>query len=114
LSLTTLTLNTKIFGTGQPNGVNTSTVTLYGADTVIFESGSADVSAINQTPGIYGVRGQQVTLIFNTAITVFNGANLKLAGGANFVSTANDTLTLIYNGSGSTAGIWTEVARSVN
>lgn len=114
LSLTTLTLNTKIFGTGQPNGVNTSTVTLYGADTVIFESGSADVSGINQTPGINGVRGQQVTLIFNTAITVFNGANLKLAGGANFVSTANDTLTLVYNGSGSTAGIWTEVARSVN
>lgn len=114
LTLSPLTLNAKIFGTGQPNGVNSSTITLYGADTVIFEAGSVDVTAIVQQAGISGVRGQQVTFIFNTAITVFNGTNLKLAGATNFVSTANDTLTLVYNGSGTVAGVWTEVARSVN
>jgi len=114
LSLSTLTLNSKIFGTGQPNGVNSATITLAGADTVIFESGSINVSAIVQKTGIAGVRGQQVTFIFNTAITIVNGANLKLAGGVDFVSTTNDTLTLVYNGSGSSAGIWTEVSRSVN
>lgn len=48
-----------------------------------------------------------VTLVFDDALTVTNGSNLRLA--SNFVTTANDTLTLACNGTN-----WFEVTRSVN
>jgi hypothetical protein len=55
-----------------------------------------------------GKTGQEITLLFtdsNTTIT--DGANIKLS--AAFVSTADDTMKLIYNGTA-----WFEVSRSVN
>lgn len=51
--------------------------------------------------------GRVITLIFTSALTVTDGGNLVLAG--NFVTTADDTLTLIGDGTN-----WNEVARSVN
>lgn len=54
--------------------------------------------------------GQQITLIFkdgNTTIT--DGANLHLAGGADFVGSADDVLVLLWDGTH-----WYEVSRSVN
>lgn len=55
------------------------------------------------------VTGQILTLLFNDANTTVTRNNAYLSGGANFTSTANDTLTLIQNG-----GLWYEVSRSVN
>jgi hypothetical protein len=48
-----------------------------------------------------------VTLIFAGALTVTDGSNLRLNG--NFVTTADDTLTLISDGTN-----WIEMARSTN
>jgi hypothetical protein len=45
--------------------------------------------------------------VFAGALTVTDGSNLNLAG--NFVTTANDTLTLMCDGVN-----WNEVSRSVN
>lgn len=56
--------------------------------------------------------GQEITLLFrdgNTTIT--NGATIKLAGGVNFVATANDTLKLKYS---ATSGAWFQTGGSVN
>jgi hypothetical protein len=54
--------------------------------------------------------GQTITLIFADAnTTIVDGANLHLSGGANFVSSADDVLVLVYDGTS-----WYEVSRSVN
>lgn len=108
-----LLLNAKIFGTGQPNGVNGAQIELNGARTLVFESGSVTFSDIVQSGGIRGMLGQVVTLIFRTAVTVQNGANIKLDGGVDFSATANDTLVLVFNGSGVGGGSWLEVSRKV-
>lgn len=51
--------------------------------------------------------GRQVTLKFAGILTFTDGSNLKLA--TNFVTTADDTITLVCDGTN-----WFEVARSVN
>lgn len=51
--------------------------------------------------------GAVITLIFDGALTFTDGSNLKLAG--NFVTTADDTITLTYDGTN-----WYEICRSVN
>ena len=70
----------------------------------VFEvTGTTSFGTINS-----GWRGRRVTLIFTGALTMFDGgANMKLAG--NFVTTADDTITLVHNGVA-----WYEVSRSVN
>lgn len=52
-------------------------------------------------------RGRRITLTFAAALTVTDGSNLVLAG--NFVTTADDTLSLIGDGT-----FWYETSRSVN
>jgi hypothetical protein len=54
-----------------------------------------------------GVAGQRVTLIFRGTPTFTDGGNLKLS--ANLVATADDTITLVSDGTA-----WYETARSVN
>ena len=56
-----------------------------------------------------GWAGQEVTLTFQVPLTVTNGANLKLAGGANFIATADDVLKLMCDGT-----TWRESGRSIN
>ena len=54
--------------------------------------------------------GQQITLIFKDGnTTIVDGANLHLAGAANFVGSADDILVLAWDGTH-----WYEVSRSVN
>jgi hypothetical protein len=48
-----------------------------------------------------------VALQFSGALTFTDGSNLKLAG--NFVTTADDTITLVSDGTN-----WNEMARAVN
>jgi len=60
--------------------------------------------------------GKRITIIFadgNT--TLVAGATMKLAGGVNFVGTANDSITLRYIFDTSVGELgWVEIARSVN
>ena len=51
--------------------------------------------------------GREITLIFAGALTLTDGSNLKLAG--NFVTTADDTITLVGDGTN-----WYEKSRSAN
>jgi hypothetical protein len=57
-----------------------------------------------------GQEDQIVILLFTDAnTTLVDGATLQLAGGANFVGSANDILTITLIG-----GVWYEIGRSVN
>jgi len=50
------------------------------------------------------------TCRFTAGRTVVDSAIIQLAGGANFVATADDTLTLVYGAD----NVFREVSRSVN
>lgn len=71
---------------------------------VFHVTGTTTITSITSTNFQSGVT---ITLIFDGILTVTDGGNLKLAG--NFVTTADDTLTLAYDGTN-----WYEVCRSVN
>lgn len=74
----------------------------------IANSGAVAITALDD-----GSPGQVVTLTFadtNTTIK-FSTGNIYLAGGADFVSTAHDTLTLMYS---LDYAHWVETGRSVN
>jgi hypothetical protein len=66
-------------------------------------------SATTITNFTNGGPNQILVLKFNDSNTTIDRSNAYLSGGVNFVSTANDTLTLIQVG-----GFWYEVCRSVN
>jgi hypothetical protein len=55
--------------------------------------------------------GQEITLRFGDSNTTITNANAALAGGVSFVSSSNDTLTLVYRASGT---VWFEKCRSIN
>lgn len=70
----------------------------------------ANTGATSITAFVDGQVGQEIVILFTTAnTTIVDGANLHLSGGANFVSTADDVLVLIFDGTS-----WYEVSRSVN
>jgi hypothetical protein len=56
-----------------------------------------------------GKPGQAITVIVDANTTIQSNANIKLAGAVNFVGTADDTISLLYDGT-----TWREMARSVN
>jgi len=71
----------------------------------VANTGGTTITAFDK-----GRVGQVITLIFADAnTTVADGANLHLAGGVNFSSTADDVLVLVFDGTS-----WYEVSRSVN
>jgi len=81
------------------------------AATVTLPAGGSDFITITGTTTITSITaswiGRRVTLHFSGALTVTDGSNLLLAG--NFVTTADDTLSLVCTGTN-----WVEVSRSVN
>lgn len=81
-----------------------ATVTLPYGPSLATITGTTNITTINA-----GAQwaGKTITLAFAGVLTVVDGNNLKLAG--NFVTTADDTLTLACDGNN-----WFEVARSVN
>lgn len=70
---------------------------------VVVISGTTGITSITAT----GHSGAVVVLVFQGALTVTDGSNLKLA--SSFTTTADDTLTLACDGTN-----WYETARSVN
>ena len=71
---------------------------------VFHVTGTTDITSITATNLQSGV---VITLIFDGILTFTDGNNLKLAG--NFVTSADDTITLAYDGTN-----FYEVSRSVN
>jgi hypothetical protein len=86
-----------------PTVASAATITIPSGVNVVTVTGTTNITAINTTSSTR----KTVTLIFAGVLTVTDGSNLKLAG--NFVTTADDTLTLYCDGTN-----WFEVARSVN
>lgn len=80
-----------------------ATITIPIGQRVATISGTTGITSITAT----GHSGAVVTLIFQGALTVTDGSNLRLAG--NFTTTADDTLTLACDGTN-----WFETSRSVN
>jgi hypothetical protein len=75
-----------------------------GAD-VMHVSGTDAITSI--TTGTANWTGRCIRLIFDGVLTFTDGSNLALAG--NFVTTAGDTISLCFDGTG-----WYETGRSVN
>lgn len=87
-------------------------VTVASAATIILPTGF-DVIPVTGSTNITSIsasaadKGRRVTLVFEGALTVTDGSNLKLA--SDFTTTADDTLTLVCDGTN-----WFEVGRSAN
>lgn len=73
---------------------------------VFHVTGTTTVTSITSTNH---QSGTIITMIFDASLTFTHGNNIVLAGAANFSATANDTLTMVYDGTN-----WYEVCRSVN
>ncbi len=96
---------------------------LASANNLDIVPGETAVYAITGTTTIRTIKtqyipiGYTITMLFSTSLTVDDGsgtaalnyADIELNGSADFSATADDTLTLTYNGSK-----WVEKSRSVN
>lgn len=87
--------------TGYGTVASANTITLPGG-TLNKVTGTTEIKKITATTA-----GTRVTLVFEGVVKVVDGENLKLAG--NFETTADDTLTLVCDGTN-----WFEEARAVN
>jgi len=91
---------------GPSNGVPTiasaTTTTLAEYGEVFIISGTTAITSVTASWG-----QRRVTLIFSGALTFTDGSNLKLNG--NFVTTADDTISLVCDGTN-----WYETSRSAN
>ena len=94
----------QVYRIGTYTAGDTTPSVLNVSHMIISNSGATSITNFTDA-----VNGQILTLIFNDANTTVTRNNAYLSLGLNFTSTANDTLTLIYNG-----GLWYEVSRSVN
>jgi hypothetical protein len=107
-----LTMTSARLEAAQGANVASGTNIVLGADGNFFMI--TGTTTINTISAAGWQAGSVVVLMFNASVTVTNagagtGASLLLQGAANLSATANDTLSLIYNGTN-----WVEVCRSVN
>lgn len=79
-----------------------ATITVPANNEFVQVSGTTTITSVAAAAA-----GRKVTLLFQGALTFTDGSNLKLNG--NFVTTADDTITLVSDGTN-----WIEVARSAN
>jgi parallel beta-helix repeat protein len=86
-----------------PTVASATALTIPQDQDVVIVSGTTTITSVL----VGGHTGRRVTLIFSGILTFTDGSNLLLAG--NFVTTANDTITIACDGLN-----WYEVARSVN
>lgn len=92
-----------VYGGATPTVASVAALVLPAGVNGAFISGVTNITSL----GVVGFTNRTVTLIFQGILTFTDGSNLKLAG--NFVTTADDTITLFCDGTN-----WYEVARSVN
>lgn len=86
----------------RPTVASAATITIPYCAEWVSVSGTTTITSVAA-----GRIDQEVTLQFQGILTFTDGSNLKLAG--NFVTTADDTITLICDGTN-----WWEKSRSVN
>ncbi len=91
------------FSDTVPTLASAAALTLPTGADFLSITGTTNITSIVAT----GNARRTVTLAFVGILTVTDGANLKLAG--NFVTTADDTITLYCDGTS-----WFEVARAIN
>jgi hypothetical protein len=92
-----------VIGYGSyPSVASAATIAIPPGASGVLVTGTTTITSITA-----GYAGQIVTLVFAGILTVTDGGNLKLGG--NFVTTADDSLTLVCDGTN-----WTEIARAVN
>jgi hypothetical protein len=87
---------------GADYGTVASAATITPTAFVTQVTGTTTITSVTAA-----VAGTRITLIFSGALTFTDGSNLKLNG--NFVTTADDTITLVSDGAN-----WIETGRSVN
>ncbi len=92
-----------MFSAGKGTDV-ASAATITPTGNVFHVTGTTTITSVSGT-GI--TAGTTITIIFDGILTFTDGSNLKLAG--NFVTSADDTITLQYDGTN-----WYELCRSVN
>ncbi len=86
--------------------VNSTTPSVKRAS--VFSEANTNATLITAFPE--GAKGQVITILFTSAnTTLVDAAGLQLAGGVNFVGSANDVIRLLFNGTN-----WYEISRSVN
>jgi hypothetical protein len=83
-----------------------STITLPAGQSVVQVTGTTNITSI--TAAATDV-GRVITLLFADVLTVTDGSNLKLNSNSNFVTSADDTMSLLSNGTN-----WYEISRSAN
>lgn len=95
-------ISDNLVDTSLPTVASATTITAPSYSDVFFVSGTTTITSVTA-----GRAGRVITLIFTGSLTFTDGSNLKLAG--NFSTTADDTITLVSNGTN-----WYEINRSVN
>ena len=89
-------------GNERPSIASAGTFTVPNGYRHVLVTGTTSITTISA-----GFAGRLLVLEFEGVLTVTDGSNLKLAG--NFVTTADDTITLVSDGTN-----WIEVCRSAN
>lgn len=93
---------TSIPTVAKPSVASAGTTNLPPNAGLVTVTGTTTITNIGIWPA-----GTRITLVFTGALTLTDGGNLVLNG--NFVTTANDTITIISDGSN-----WVETGRSAN
>jgi len=113
---------TQLFGRFQPQqGVDVASVAgaiAVGLDGNVFEL--TGTNAVTLISNLNWVNGSEITFVFTSTATLTDGTansgtdiGMELAGGANFVGSADDVITLVLSEIGGTQR-WREKSRSVN
>jgi hypothetical protein len=109
----TTTNNNLIYN--RTNGTNSNRTYSSSGSLVVIPVGGLDVLTMSPSSATTvsnfsgGTQGQKLTLYFTNGNTTLKNTNLYLQSAADFVSTASDTLSLVYLG-----GFWRELGQSIN
>lgn len=109
----TTTNNNLIYN--RSNGTNSDRTYSSSGSLVVIPVGGVDVLTMSPSSATTvsnfsgGVQGQRLTLYFTNGNTTLKNTNLYLQSGADFVSTAYDSLSLVY-----LSGFWRETGQSIN
>jgi hypothetical protein len=82
-----------------------ATIAIPASGDAFIVTGTTNITTVNTCNA--AAAGRRVSLIFSGILTFTDGSNLKLGG--NFVTTADDAITIACNGTD-----WVELARAVN
>jgi hypothetical protein len=109
----TTTNNNLIYN--RSNGTNSNRTYSSSGSLVVIPVGGLNVLTLSPSSATTisnfsgGTQGQVLTLFFTNGNTTLKNTNLFLQSAVDFVSTASDSLTLVY-----LSGFWRETGQSIN